>query len=93
MTKTKAKPKPKILKGQLWGVKIRKTKTNAWMPDEIAIAIWGDHDGVLLLLEGWSTTPDKPKWPKARIQKNLGKLTRAWEEDNGKGWRLEIRDV
>jgi hypothetical protein len=95
MTKPK-KPKPKKPtepKGQLWAVKIRKLKSNSWMPDEVAVSIWGDRDGKLLMIDGWSASPDKPKWPKARIQANLTKLNRAWVEDVGKGWRLEVRDL
>lgn len=81
----------KTAKALLWAVKIRKTKSNGWMPDEVVVGLDGDRAGVLLVVDGWSSVADKPKWTRARIEKNLTKLARNWVEDVGKGWRLEIR--
>jgi hypothetical protein len=92
-TKTKIKTKPidKTPKAHVWAVKIRKLKSNAWMPDEVVVDVEGDYGDVMLFTMGWTTTPGKAKWTRARIEKNLGKLKKGWEEDVGKGWRLEIR--
>ncbi len=92
-TKATRKPKPKPARGHVVAIKKRLTPSNAWMPEEVYARLEGDPDpkGRFLLVCGWSTLPDGKGWLKMRLERCLPKLVKQWEEEYGKGWRLEIR--
>lgn len=89
----RATRKQKPPKGGVVAIKKRVIPSNAWMPDEVHVRLEGDPDpkSRLLLVCGWSTVPDDKRWLKTRLERYLPKLTKQWEEDFGKSWRLEIR--
>src|SRR5262249_42900849 len=85
--------KPVVPKAGVVAIKKRLTPSNAWMPEECHVRLEGDPDpkGRSLFVCGWSTAPDTQSWRKTRLERCLPKLVQQWEEDFGKGWRLEIR--
>jgi hypothetical protein len=94
--KTKTKPKKKWTgpNSFLWAVKIKRVRKDAsWMPDEVVISLEGTSTGKLLEPCGWSITEGSPAkaWPRDRIEANMPRIEDYWYEENGKGWKLEIR--
>lgn len=79
-------------KGQVWAVKTRQTKANAWMPEACFVRLEGERGprGFLDVC-GWSSIPDKTAWPIVRLKRYLAKIIQQWQVDYGLGWKLEIR--
>jgi len=85
---------------QLWAVKAKLTKANAWMPAECLVLLDGDPAKGILIGCGWTTgcsfekaSKKEGSWPKERLEKYLGKIARSWQADYGRGWKLEIREI
>lgn len=80
--------------GFMWAVKgARVPKRLGWMPDEVVLHLVGDPDAKALELCGWGadTGGAEDPWPVDRLKANHDRISDIWEEDWGRGWRIEIR--
>jgi hypothetical protein len=77
--------------GQVWAIRTRRTKANAWMPDACFVRLEGETK--LLLVCGFSIEADETVWKIEQLGRYLPKITKQWREEYGAGWRLEIRET